>query len=129
MHEELEEVEPNCLWKDIKHAILREAHDNFSKKQITKKSPWLSSIAINIARDRQIDGVGDSNHIKSSMRSFKSKKRQGRLFEQPMQYNTEIQSKFHNSLQDNERNHRKKDHQTMCFEGQERVNYQRRKGR
>ena len=52
MHEELEKVEPNCLWEDIKHAIMTQAHDNVPKKQITKTSPWLSSTAINIAQGR-----------------------------------------------------------------------------
>ena len=38
MHKELEKVEPNCLWEDIKHAISKKALDNVPKRQITKKS-------------------------------------------------------------------------------------------
>ena len=61
MYEELEEVDPNYLWEDTKHAILKETHDKVPKEQITKKVPWLSSTAINIAQnERKAKAVGDS---------------------------------------------------------------------
>ena len=71
MHEELKGVEPNCLWEDIKHAILKEAPDNVPEKQRTKKSSWLSSTAINIARDRRkAKAVGDSKSHKELNAEF-----------------------------------------------------------
>ena len=76
MHEELEEVEPNCLWEDVKHSILKEAHDNVPKKQIAKKSPWLSSTAINNVRNRRkAKAVGDSKSYKKLNAEFQKQAR------------------------------------------------------
>ena len=76
IYDELEEVEPNCLWKDIKHAMLKEAHDSVPKKEITKKSSWLSSTAINIAQDRRkAKAVGDSKSHKKLNAEFQKQAR------------------------------------------------------
>ena len=77
MHQELEEVQPNSLWGDIKHVILKEVRDNVSKKQITKKSPWLYPVQQSILHE--IGGkpklLKTQSHIRSSMQSFKSKQK------------------------------------------------------
>ena len=74
MHEELEEVEPNCLWEDIKHAIMTQAHDNVPKKQIAKTCygyPVQQSILLKIGEKPKLLEI--QNHIRSSVQSFKTK--------------------------------------------------------
>ena len=71
MRDELEDVESNCLWEDIKRAILNEACQNIPRKHTTSKSPWLSSEAISIAREKRgAKSVGDSKLYKKLNADF-----------------------------------------------------------